>query len=54
LKNYREIRTEVRIPNSLMDVNPDCSIVIVELLPSGAYVDPFQLQSLQEFGGPKV
>jgi len=57
--HFREIKTSLTITKELMpDVTPDgdvtCSMVFLETIPSGAYVDPYQLKSLKPFGGPDV
>lgn len=40
------------------DITPDgdvsCFLMFVETIPSGAFVDPYQLKSLEPFGGPNV
>lgn len=53
---YRDLLTVVRIPETDIAIFEDveCSILFTETLPSGAYVDPYQLNSLKPYGGPDV
>lgn len=55
----RELTTRLLIPDELMpDVIPggdvNCFMLFEETVPSGAYVDPYQLKSLRPFDGPDV
>ncbi|XP_052769123.1 phosphatidylinositol-glycan biosynthesis class X protein-like isoform X2 [Mya arenaria] len=56
---HRELLTSVDMPRELLpdyfdggDI--DCHMLFREVIPSGAYVDPFQLQEQRHFGGPDV
>ncbi|XP_060074856.1 phosphatidylinositol-glycan biosynthesis class X protein-like isoform X2 [Ylistrum balloti] len=49
----RELATEITFEKSLFKNVSNCDVMLLELLPPGAYIDPFQLRSLREFGGPK-
>ncbi|WAQ96929.1 hypothetical protein MAR_029619, partial [Mya arenaria] len=55
----KELLTSVDMPRELLpdyfdggDI--DCHMLFREVIPSGAYVDPFQLQEQRHFGGPDV
>jgi len=56
---YRDLQTSVQIPAELLPGIQDggdirCLVLITETLPSGAYVDKFQLQAQQASNGLKV
>lgn len=50
---HRELTTKITFGRSLFKNVSNCDVMLLELLPPGAYIDPFQMRSLQEFGGPK-
>ncbi|XP_071106927.1 phosphatidylinositol-glycan biosynthesis class X protein-like isoform X2 [Haliotis cracherodii] len=53
---HRDLTTSVEWlvnPHHRGDIQ-NCGILLVEKLPPGIYVDPFQLSSRLQFGGPKV
>ena len=56
--NYvlRDIQTVVSIQSADIVQPPEgsCSVLLIETLPSGLYVDTFQLDSVAAFGGPQV
>lgn len=49
LKTYLVItaRNEVEMP-------AQCETLLIESLSSSVYIDPYQIETAQEFGGPKV
>lgn len=54
---YRDIETVVSIQPSDIVPRPGgeaCSVLLIETLPSGLYVDTFQLDAVAAFGGPQV
>lgn len=53
---HRKIETTVSFTKSTLDsvMREDCHFLLNEILPPGLYADPFQLKSLEAFGGPKV
>ena len=56
---HRELSTSISIPAGLLAKNVDfaetsCLLLFTETIPSGAYVDPYQVASLRPFGGPDV
>ncbi|KAK3598853.1 hypothetical protein CHS0354_008595 [Potamilus streckersoni] len=56
---HRNLRTEISIPRESIHFKPStgdiaCAVLLEETLPSGAFVDPYQLESLRAFGGPDV
>ncbi|XP_070188264.1 phosphatidylinositol-glycan biosynthesis class X protein-like [Littorina saxatilis] len=53
---HRDVHTTVSIkPNDIVNTpSRPCSILLIETLPPGLYVDTFQLDSLATFGGPQV
>jgi len=53
---HREIETVIVWTNKTMTrlLDAKCQFLLVETLPPGMYSDPFQLQMLEAFGGPKV
>ncbi|XP_033751668.1 phosphatidylinositol-glycan biosynthesis class X protein-like [Pecten maximus] len=50
---HRELTTKITFGRSLFRNLSNCDVMLLELLPPGAYIDPFQLRSLREFGGPR-
>ncbi|XP_046571342.1 phosphatidylinositol-glycan biosynthesis class X protein-like [Haliotis rubra] len=53
---HRDLSTTVEWlvnPHNRGDIN-HCMILLLEKLPPGVYVDPFQLSAMLQFGGPKV
>ena len=55
----REIMTVLEIPANILSdakgsLEPGCRVLFREMIPSSAFVDPFQLASLKDFGGPDV
>ncbi|XP_035824111.1 phosphatidylinositol-glycan biosynthesis class X protein isoform X2 [Aplysia californica] len=53
---HREIKTTVTVSNGTRRALTDgkCRLLLLETLSPGVYADPFQLKSLEPFGGPKV
>jgi len=51
---HLEIVTEVSSNSSEWLVDYECSLTLNETLPSGLYIDLFQLANLEPFGGPRV
>lgn len=56
---YRELHTKLQVPGDLLpDVTPggdvSCKLMFLVTLPSGAFVDPYQLKALEPFAGPDV
>ncbi|CAG5127835.1 unnamed protein product [Candidula unifasciata] len=53
---HRNLETLLTLPESiiLQHKSPECSLLLFETLPPGAYADPFQINSLKPFGGPQV
>ncbi|KAL3875948.1 hypothetical protein ACJMK2_033848 [Sinanodonta woodiana] len=56
---HRMLRTEISIPQESMHFKPStgdiaCRVLLDETLPSGAFIDPYQLETLRAFGGPDV
>ncbi|OWF46475.1 Phosphatidylinositol-glycan biosynthesis class X protein [Mizuhopecten yessoensis] len=50
---HRELTTKITFGKSLFKNFSNCDVMVLELLPPGAYIDPFQLRTLREFGGPR-
>ncbi|XP_053392778.1 phosphatidylinositol-glycan biosynthesis class X protein-like isoform X2 [Mercenaria mercenaria] len=58
-KFSRDLVTQLTVPASLIpDTSPgsdvQCFLMFTETIPSGAYVDPDQINSLKPYGGPDV
>ena len=56
---HRELSTSIQfLKRELHDVDDtediSCGLLFTEVIPSGAYVDPYQIASLKSFGGPDV
>ncbi|XP_025083930.1 phosphatidylinositol-glycan biosynthesis class X protein-like [Pomacea canaliculata] len=52
---HRDLKTTLIIEkNDIETENNACSVLLIESLPSGLYVDAFQLESHAKMGGPKV
>ncbi|KAL4240134.1 hypothetical protein ACF0H5_000928 [Mactra antiquata] len=51
---HKDLQTTIRIPETNLEVveHVECFILFTEIIPSGAYVDPFQIISLKPHGGP--
>ncbi|KAK7507654.1 hypothetical protein BaRGS_00001589 [Batillaria attramentaria] len=53
---HRDLRTTLKLQQDDLRQLPGrpCSVLLVENLPSGLYVDTFQLENLAAVGGPQV
>ncbi|XP_076451630.1 GPI alpha-1,4-mannosyltransferase I, stabilizing subunit-like [Babylonia areolata] len=53
---HRDIQTTVSLGQKAVKDMADrtCGVLLIEHLPSSLYVDPFQLHTVAQFGGPQV
>ena len=51
---HRDLMTEIKLPPTIVtEVECACHVQIHEHFTSGVYIDPFQLRSMVNFGGPR-
>uniref|UniRef100_A0A2C9M139 Phosphatidylinositol-glycan biosynthesis class X protein n=1 Tax=Biomphalaria glabrata TaxID=6526 RepID=A0A2C9M139_BIOGL len=53
---HRDLITRLTLPPGITASlsKPQCTLLLIETLPSGVYADPYQLNSLKLFGGSQV
>ncbi|RUS79314.1 hypothetical protein EGW08_012932 [Elysia chlorotica] len=53
---HRDLETIIHLPNKLRKhmASSGCNLLVYQNLPSGVYADPFQVQSLKQFGLPEI